>query len=53
LVAIRASLLQGQKVLHELQQKKYGDDDTSGAGIANEFGSFGMPTPLHEEMDKA
>jgi hypothetical protein len=57
LVTQRHSLLQGQKILLELKQKKYGDDggsqfseETVDEGDAG--GAFGRSTPQSEEMDE-
>jgi hypothetical protein len=57
LVGQRDSLLQGQKILRNLQQKKYGGDSsssTSNAGSGSHYPSTpfgGIATPLSEEMD--
>jgi hypothetical protein len=58
LVGQRNSLIQGQKILKDLQSKKYGDTglpQTPSAGSSGRFSSGssfgGMPTPLPEEMD--
>lgn len=57
LVIQRQSILQGQKILLELKQKKYGDDggsqfseETVDDGDAG--GNFGLSTPQSEEMDE-
>jgi hypothetical protein len=57
LVTRRQSLLQGQKILLELKQKKYVDDggsqfseETVDDGDAG--GTFGLTTPQSEEMDE-
>jgi hypothetical protein len=58
LVGQRNSLIQGQKILKDLQTKKYGDTglpQTPSDGSSGRFSSGssfgGMPTPLPEEMD--
>ncbi|KAG9187167.1 hypothetical protein G6011_05038 [Alternaria panax] len=61
LVGQRDSLLQGQKILRDLQQKKYGGDNTSsssasnvGSGTHYSSASFGgMTTPLSGEVADA
>ena len=56
LLAQRNALQQGQKVLLDLENKKYGDDassQTSSAGtVSGSSDSFGIPTPQPEEMDE-
>ena len=55
LLAQRNALQQGQKVLLDLENKKYGDDassQVSSATASNSSQSFGIPTPLSEEMDE-
>jgi len=55
LLAQRNALQQGQKVLLDLENKKYGDDASSQASSATastSSQSFGIPTPLSEEMDE-
>jgi hypothetical protein len=57
LLAQRNALLQGQQILQDLQQKKYGDETMSQPSSASTAGddgqgSFRMPTPLSEGMDE-
>jgi hypothetical protein len=57
LVTQRESLLQGKQVLCDLQRKKYDHKaatPTSSATMSDDLGqsSFGMPTPLPEEMEE-
>ncbi|KAH7381463.1 P-loop containing nucleoside triphosphate hydrolase protein [Phaeosphaeria sp. MPI-PUGE-AT-0046c] len=57
LVAQRLSLTQGQKILRDLKQKKYGDDEVSHSsegtvddGTVDD--TFGLSTPQSETMDE-
>lgn len=56
LLGMKNALLQGQQILNELQQKKYGGETSWQTNTADSllgFGcsSFGMPTPVPDEME--
>jgi hypothetical protein len=50
-----SALQKGQKILIDLEKKKYGGDNMSritSFGTGSDSTSFGIPTPLPEEMDE-
>jgi hypothetical protein len=57
LLSQRKALIQGQEILRDLQQRKYGGETMSQSSSASATDDFGldasrMPTPLSDGMDE-